>query len=42
MSVVQATGLPTDDEVDELRWLTPGEAIALLDYEADRALIRSL
>ena len=42
MSVVEETGLPADDEVDELRWLTPAEAVALLDYEADRALIRSL
>ena len=32
----------TDDEVDELRWLSPGEAIARLSYEADRALIRAL
>jgi 8-oxo-dGTP diphosphatase len=30
------------DEVDELRWLTPGEALALLDYEHDRELVRSL
>jgi 8-oxo-dGTP diphosphatase len=27
------------DEVDELRWLEPGEAIALLDYEHDRRLV---
>jgi 8-oxo-dGTP diphosphatase len=42
MSVVSETGRPTDDEVDELRWLTPGEAIVRLDYEADRALVRAL
>jgi 8-oxo-dGTP diphosphatase len=42
MSVVGETGRPTDDEVDELRWLTPGEAIVRLDYEADRALVRAL
>jgi 8-oxo-dGTP diphosphatase len=30
------------DEVDELRWLTAGDALALLDYEHDRELVRSL
>ncbi len=30
-----------NDEVDELRWLTPDEAAELLTYEADRALVRS-
>jgi len=30
------------DEVDELRWLDPAEAAALLDYEHDRELVRSL
>jgi 8-oxo-dGTP diphosphatase len=28
------------DEVDELRWLGPAEALALLDHEQDRELIR--
>jgi 8-oxo-dGTP diphosphatase len=28
------------DEVDELRWLEPGDAAELLDYEHDRALVR--
>ena len=28
-----------NDEVDELRWLAPGEAIAALTYERDRDLI---
>jgi 8-oxo-dGTP diphosphatase len=28
------------DEVDELRWLEPAEALVLLDYEQDRELIR--
>ncbi len=28
-----------NDEVDELRWMTPGEAIATLTYEPDRELI---
>ena len=30
------------DEVDELRWLDPERAAELLDYEHDRALVRSL
>ena len=30
------------DEVDELRWLDPEAAVALLDYEPDRRLVRSL
>ena len=32
---------PTD-EVDELRWLGPADAIALLDYEHDRSLVGEL
>ena len=28
------------DEVDELRWLAPAEALELLDYEQDRELVR--
>src|SRR3954470_4057602 len=31
-----------NDEVDELRWLTPGDAGALLTYERDRALVQAL
>ena len=31
-----------NDEVDELRWLTPGEAGALLSYPHDRALVQTL
>jgi 8-oxo-dGTP diphosphatase len=31
-----------NDEVDELRWLTPDEAGALLSYDHDRALIRTV
>jgi uncharacterized protein (DUF433 family) len=29
----------TDDEVDELRWVTPDEARELLSYAADRELV---
>jgi 8-oxo-dGTP diphosphatase len=31
-----------NDEVDELRWVTPEEAGALLSYDHDRALVRTL
>ena len=31
-----------DDEVDELRWLTPDEALGLLTYEHDRALVETI
>jgi 8-oxo-dGTP diphosphatase len=31
-----------NDEVDELRWLTPDEAGGLLSYDHDRALVRTL
>jgi 8-oxo-dGTP diphosphatase len=31
-----------NDEIDELRWLDPQSALALLDYEHDRRLVRSL
>jgi 8-oxo-dGTP diphosphatase len=31
-----------NDEVDELRWLTAGEARALLTYEQDRTLLETL
>jgi 8-oxo-dGTP diphosphatase len=43
---MELDGDPSDfapnDEVDELRWLTPGEAGALLTYERDRALVQKL
>lgn len=41
MSVVADEGFTPSGEVDELRWATPQEALALLDYPADRALVRS-
>ena len=31
-----------NDEVDELRWLPPREALGIADYEHDRALINAL
>src|SRR5206468_4869070 len=31
-----------NDEVDEVRWLSPGEAQSLLTHDRDRALVASL
>jgi 8-oxo-dGTP diphosphatase len=31
-----------NDEVDELRWLGPGEAVAVLSYEHDKELLSEL
>jgi 8-oxo-dGTP diphosphatase len=31
-----------NDEVDELRWLTPGEAVALLTYSRDKELAQEV
>ena len=42
MSVIGDDGLDPDDEVDDLRWLTPAEAVAQLSYDHDRRLVRSL
>jgi 8-oxo-dGTP diphosphatase len=42
MSVLEDLGVDPDDEVDELRWVTPAEALDLLDYEQDMRLVRSL
>jgi 8-oxo-dGTP diphosphatase len=42
MTVVEDCGLERDEEVDELRWLTPDEAVALLSYEHYRRLVRDL
>ncbi|MGX6448899.1 NUDIX hydrolase [Patulibacter sp. S7RM1-6] len=39
MTVVGGT-FATNDEVDELRWLPPDEAVALLTYPADHGLVR--
>jgi 8-oxo-dGTP diphosphatase len=38
MTVVDGDFEP-NDEVDELRWVTPAEARALLSYERDRSLV---
>jgi 8-oxo-dGTP diphosphatase len=31
-----------NDEIDELRWLTPDEALRLVDYDHDRALLGTI
>ena len=42
MAVIEDPGFEPNDEVDELRWLTPSEAIELLTYSRDRKLVREL
>ena len=39
MSVESDPGFEPNDEVDELRWLSPADAVALLTYEHDRELV---
>jgi 8-oxo-dGTP pyrophosphatase MutT (NUDIX family) len=35
-------GFTPGREIDELRWLAPNDAVAQLDYEHDRELVRSV
>ena len=42
MKVVDDPGFEPNDEVDELRWLTPAEATDLLTYSRDRSLVKTL
>lgn len=42
MAVIEDPGFDPNDEVDELRWLTPSEATELLTYSRDRKLVRTL
>jgi 8-oxo-dGTP diphosphatase len=42
MEVVEDPGFAPNDEVDELRWMTPAEAERMLSYPRDRALVSSL
>ena len=42
MSVVDDPGFTPNDEVDELRWLTPDAALALVSYAHDKALLETL
>jgi 8-oxo-dGTP diphosphatase len=39
MRPVEDLGFTPDDEVDELRWVTPEEAGELLSYDHDKALV---
>jgi 8-oxo-dGTP diphosphatase len=39
MDVADRGEFAPDEEVDELRWLTPAEARRLLSYDDDRALV---
>lgn len=42
MTPITDEGFSPDDEVDELRWLTPDEAGRLLSYAHDRSLVARL
>ena len=39
MEPVEDLGFEPNDEVDEVRWLTPDEAEELLSYERDRDVL---
>jgi ADP-ribose pyrophosphatase YjhB (NUDIX family) len=39
MALVKEGRLDAGDEVDEVRWLTPEQALSRLDYESDRRLV---
>jgi 8-oxo-dGTP diphosphatase len=39
MEVAEDSGFEPNDEVDELRWVTPEEAASCLSHDHDRALI---
>jgi 8-oxo-dGTP diphosphatase len=42
MEVEEDPGFQPNDEVDELRWLEPGAATALLTYERDRDVLAAI
>jgi 8-oxo-dGTP diphosphatase len=42
MEVEHDPGFVLNDEVDELRWLEPADALSLLSYERDAEVVRSL
>ena len=42
MTVVRDPGFEPNDEVDELRWMDPGDATDLLSYEHDKSLLAGL
>ena len=41
MDVVEDPGFAPNDEVDELRWLSPEDALSLLTYDRDRQVARA-
>jgi 8-oxo-dGTP diphosphatase len=41
MELESDPGFPPNDEVDELRWLAPEEALVLLTYDRDREVVRA-
>ena len=41
MEAVDDPGFTPNDEVDELRWVTPAEATELLTYDRDRELVEA-
>ena len=42
MDVENEGSFVPNDETDQLRWVTPGEALRLLTYDRDRDVMRSL
>ena len=42
MEIDDASDFAPNDEVDELRWLTPDAALALVSYDHDRELLQTL
>ena len=42
MEVAEDPGFEPNDEVDDLRWVTPDEALGLLSYERDADVLRAL
>jgi 8-oxo-dGTP diphosphatase len=41
MSVDSDPGFTPNDEVDELRWLSPADAVALLTYDRDKGIVQA-
>ena len=41
MSIDSDPGFAPNDEVDELRWLAPADAVALLTYDRDKGVVEA-
>jgi 8-oxo-dGTP diphosphatase len=41
MAVESDPGFAPNDEVDELRWLSPADAVALLTYDRDKGVVEA-